>query len=465
MSTIDVRINAWTGSSAPAATLSLARAAAIEADATPESRPPEGHFAPSLLADWRHWLDPRVGWGLVLEDKDDLPHTVRVDGSDAPRPLQRLLAHRKGVVLRWRRDAPGHLRRYYLEDEPEDLGIEAPARGVGKSAVPIYLLLGGGPAVLPWRLQYKLNRNAYVGRLDPEMVGLDRYVDAAVTDWGELDSFDPHAPLIWSVNHGSPDITYLMQKLIAGELWKRWEQDTDFHRRLQLIDRDATADRLVEALHERQPSLVVTTSHGSVGPIEAIRHGARGPGELVDAGYQLLEARAVTAAWSPRGAIWYAHACCSAGTDQRSQYTAHFSEDDDIGSMLRNVESLGSRVSPLPEALLGAAAPLRAFVGHVDPTFDWTLMDPLAKGSLTSGLVFGLYDKLFQQGATIGWALDRVFHEAGGYFGSLHDFLELAEDGIRDDVAILYYRLAGLDRQSLVILGDPAVSLTGARGA
>ena len=466
MSTIDVRINAWAGDSAPAETLSLAHASAIEVDATPEYRPRDGHLAPSELADPRHWLDPRIGWGLVLEDKDDLPDTVRVDGSDAPRPLQKLLAHRKGVVLRWRQDGRSgcYLRRYYVDAEPEYLGIEGAARGVGKSQVPMYLVLGAGPSVLPWRLQYALNRNLYVGRLDPGMVGLDRYVDAAVTDWRRMGSFDPHAPLIWSVNHGHPDITYTMQKHIAAKLWNKWDRDEDFYKRLQLIDDDATTDRLLESLHDRKPNLVVTTSHGVTGPLEAIHRGARGPGELVDARHRPLTTHALTSAWSPRGAIWYAHACCAAGTDQRSQYTAYFPQDGAIGSTLRDMESLGSRVSPLPEALLGATAPLRAFVGHVEPTFDWTLMDPLSKGSMASGLVFGLYDKLFQKGATIGWALDRVFHEAGRYFGSLHDSLELAEAGMRDDQAILYYRLAGLDRQSLVILGDPAVSLTGAKG-
>jgi hypothetical protein len=45
--------------------------------------------------------------------------------------------------------------------------------------------------------------------------------------------------------------------------------------------------------------------------------------------------------------------------------------------MLKNIAATaGARISPLPRALLGAEKPLRAFVGHVEPTFDWTLRDP-----------------------------------------------------------------------------------------
>ena len=35
--------------------------------------------------------------------------------------------------------------------------------------------------------------------------------------------------------------------------------------------------------------------------------------------------------------------------------------------------AFGAFTTPLPRALLGATRPLRAFVGHVEPTFDWTL--------------------------------------------------------------------------------------------
>jgi hypothetical protein len=46
--------------------------------------------------------------------------------------------------------------------------------------------------------------------------------------------------------------------------------------------------------------------------------------------------------------------------------------------------------------LLGAERPLRAFVGHVEPTFDWTLRDPTNKQVLTHVMCAALYDKLYE---------------------------------------------------------------------
>jgi hypothetical protein len=75
----------------------------------------------------------------------------------------------------------------------------------------------------------------------------------------------------------------------------------------------------------------------------------------------------------------------------------------------------GATVAPLPTALLGAPRPLRAFVGHVEPTFDWTLRDPNNKQVVTHVLRAALYKNLYQQDwcTPIGYALKDVFKEAG----------------------------------------------------
>jgi hypothetical protein len=122
----------------------------------------------------------------------------------------------------------------------------------------------------------------------------------------------------------------------------------------------------------------------------------------------------------------------------------------------------GSTVAPLPKALLGAPRPLRAFVGHVEPTFDWTLRDPNNKQVVTHILQSALYDNLYQQGmrTPIGYALKDVYKEAGAFYGAWQDAVRQINDnvtGMRDWA--LYRQLVAMDRQTMVILGDPTVAM------
>jgi hypothetical protein len=93
-----------------------------------------------------------------------------------------------------------------------------------------------------------------------------------------------------------------------------------------------------------------------------------------------------------------------------------------VGRVLNGVATAaGAMVAPLAWALLGAERPLRAFVGHVEPTFDWTLRDPRTKQPLTHVLATCLYDKLYQQGkyrTPIAHALAALYKEAGAFYGS-----------------------------------------------
>ena len=50
-------------------------------------------------------------------------------------------------------------------------------------------------------------------------------------------------------------------------------------------------------------------------------------------------------AWQPDGAIWYCHACCSAGSEAPSAFESLFAETTEVGRVLRSVASLGARVA------------------------------------------------------------------------------------------------------------------------
>jgi hypothetical protein len=162
--------------------------------------------------------------------------------------------------------------------------------------------------------------------------------------------------------------------------------------------------------------------------------------------------------WEPSGAVWYAHACCSAGTDSSTVYGGLFDDGSSNDLLVKGLTSVGACVAPLPKLLLGMRRPLRAFVGHVEPTFDWTLKHPASDASMSDGIVEALYNRLYV-GEPLGMALKSWHQLVWGLYLS-HQGARAQYDAGADNLDdLLYLQLAARDIQSTVILGDPAAAL------
>ena len=459
-------INAWTGEEAPeSAPLAQTLKWGLNRHASGASAK-EKTLAPPPPADLRDWRHANVGWGLVLPENEALSEAERATAADAPEPIQNLVADRKPApVLRYRADlTDGFLRRYYPDRKLQDLSVAGSTPGVGPGCLPRYLLLLGGPDVIPWRFQYSLNMSCFTGRLSLTGEALERYVQALMTDWKGA-ACDPRAPLVWAVNHGASDITALMEAAIARRLCTAYDTDpqNDLSNRKAIFGAAATVAGFVDAVSTSVPALIVTTSHGMTGPLNNPTQLVSQLGFLVDVQRALLAPSALLNAWQPQGAIWYAHACCSAGSDAPSTFVGLLAESSSVATVLKKVaESSGARVASLPEALLGAERPLRAFVGHVEPTFDWTLRNPETGQPLVHALNYALYNSLYQQDrrTPIAFALARLYAEAGEFLAqwlAALDAVNANQPKARERA--LYRQLVAMDRQHAVILGDPTVSL------
>jgi hypothetical protein len=450
-------INAWTGAAA--------------AGSSPDdkanrwvlrTRPPEVRtfLKPPPLADPANWRDPRVGWGLVLAEKPGVSEADLASGADAPGPIRDLLAARAPApVFRYRPGWPERFRLLRNYRDHKDVAISGSPPGVGPGALPRYLLLYGGPEEIPWELQYVLNAGCAVGRLALTGKGLDNYVRALLSGWKDAPARDNHA-VVWATNHGPADITSLMRNSIASRVYEALHQDADFGPNTVFLDgvseKRATGAALAQALAEQRPGLVVTTSHGQTGPLEDPAAMAAHLGLPVDQDGTPLDPGALPKGWSPGGAVWYAHACCSAGSDAQTAFDGLVAAGSEIDRVLKGVAGLGAKVSPLPTALLGADSPLRAFVGHVEPTFDWTLRQPLTGQFLTTPIRESLYDRLFQP-LPVGWALRGLYDQLGALFGQYDASLGAFNRGENTKPALLWCLLAARDIQSMVLLGDPTV--------
>lgn len=448
-----VQINAWLGDRPATSDLAVS-AKRLASDTKRRPRGSGGVLTPEDVSpkDWRH---PQIGWGLILRD-----------GAAIPEPLHDLLKSRPGSpVLRYRPEVPTHLRNPAAKvDIPiikGPTGIEDPA------SLPHYLLIYGSPSDVPWELQYELNKKFYVGRLDLKGEALENYVAALINEWSDS-SADIQQALAWSSVQDSGGITTLMRTAIGEQVVQEWRKDsnTTFHDNIVFLDgaqAPASGTGLVDTLRSRRPALIVTTSHGQTGPLSKPKQMKEQLGLLVDQAGKVIEPTALLAGWQPDGAVWYAHACCSAGCSEHTQFDEQFSAlipvGSDVDQILKGVAALGSLTAPLPKALLGAKKPLRAFIGHVEPTFDLSLRD-VGTGQHLAGLLrTALYREIYTR-KPVGLAFTRWL-SSGGVFSdpynkALADFNQ-NQPGARK--LLLSYLLLNRDRCNTVILGDPTVAL------
>lgn len=458
---LELSINAWSGQ--PGSLSSPLGAKASQWGVQPRLNPVPKMLAAAEPVDLRDWFHEQVGWGLILPENEGATDQERALALDAPEPIIQLVAERsQAPVFRYRADLNHRfLRRYYVDQTPRDIAISGSPRGTGAKCLPRYLLIYGPPGQIPWSLQYVLNSAAFVGRLDLEGEGLKRYVTALRNHWAGFDCH-PERPVVWSVDHGQPDITWLMRRVIAAPLAQELAGDSQIGSELRLLTGgDATISQLSQTLAARKPALIVTTSHGMTGPLANPSLMAKQLGWLVDDQFTLLDPAQLLHSWQPAGAIWYAHACCSAGSDDTTSYHGLVDAGSTVEQTLGAVAALGARVAPLPQQLLGAEKPLRAFIGQVEPTFDWTLRQPETGQVLTASLQSALYQRMHRKRPEpVGLAFEECYRHVGELLAQWNQALrQIAKGQAEASLAALRSQLTALDRQSLVILGDPTACL------
>jgi hypothetical protein len=452
-------INAWTGESSNASPTSKDAEDWILSSGPPRIRT---FLAPQKAADPGNWRDPRVGWGLVLPNNPALTAEESMAAKDAPEPLRELLAKRgeNGNPAPVFRYISGANRVGFLHRNGADIPVSMAPAGTGPGAIPRFLLIYGTPEQIPWQLQYNLNAVCAVGRLTLKGSGLENYVKALLSDWSGSKA-DKTSAVVWAVDHGPSDITDLMRRSIAERVAAKISSDTDLAGNSTYIDGSkspATAATLVAALVSRKPALVVTTSHGQTGPLDNIPMMGENLGLLVDAGHELVKPDSLVAQWQPSGAIWYAHACCSAGSDSQTMFDGLVAQGSAVDQILKGVAKVGARTAPLPEALLGAKEPLRAFVGHVEPTFDWTLQQRFTGQFQTAAIEEALYDRLYQP-QPLGLAFRDFYNRLAGIYAEYDTHLRAFNGGAKREAQMLYSLLLARDVQTMVTLGDPTAIL------
>jgi hypothetical protein len=235
--------------------------------------------------------------------------------------------------------------------------------------VPQYVLMVGGPDVLPFRLQSLMDSVANVGRLDFEtMDHLKQYVQKLIRLETVADPLVKREAILFAPDGGTNDPTYFSREYMVKPLNEHIKQQLNFGT-TALMGADATKQKLVKAMRGAQPALVYTASHGlglTGEPIDqqkkyngAICCQASGPltmndlfcADDVPINEPFLE-----------GSVLFQFACYGYGTPAQSDYT-HWID----GVPEKYAES--DFVAALPKRLLAHPKGPIAYVGHLDTAF------------------------------------------------------------------------------------------------
>lgn len=420
----------------------------------------------------RHGIDgtklEEAGWGIIFAFND--PNVDAIKEALTP-----LLAMRKN-------QAGAHYRSFtgtdaYRPGETKVIFLRRFNIGAGpvdpKNGVPYYLLLIGGPELIPYEFQYQLDVQFAVGRLDFETAAeYENYAKAVVAAETGQTVMDPTATF-FSVTH--PDDSAmakadqsLVQPLVdkLRTVSSHWELTT--HRQ-----QEANRSQLEALLGgDQKPALLFTASHGIEFPLgdprQETHQGAllcnewpgpeqwRGRGELPEDFY--FAGDQLSSSANPSGMIAFHFACYGGGTPQ------HFDFDRSTlsaGNAVIAPKQIANRpfVAHLPKKLLGhPKGGALAVVSHVDRawSYSFSTSEHDAKPQTT---VFEDALTILMEGKPLGWALESFHNRYAELAADLNDEISARNRGM---ARLASFELAtrwteNHDARNYIVLGDPAV--------
>ena len=405
--------------------------------------------------------DPRTaGWTFLVSDKDP--------NKDAVVAALRPLAEARGM-----KDAAKPL--VFTDGGPDSWQGWLVDRFLGLDPagekVPGYVLIVGGPDLVPFGFQALLDQAASVGRVDFETTeDLATYASKLIRLESASDPTVSREALFFATDGGLEDPTYFSRKYMAEPL-STYVRDTHKLGIKTIFGDDATKANLLDTLKQSKAGLVYTASHGlgatsEPQAVQAKYNGAiccRVEGPLTLDG--LLTADDIPMG-DPflEGAVFFQFACFGYGTPAISEY-AHWLPET-FGKPQKNTDR--DFVAALPRRLLSHPRGPIAFIGHLDTAWLHGFADasephtldrwhsriaPFKKavdqllGVQPSGLAMeGLNERYAVCNAVLTNTADRVQRGT----------MNWSDENMR---GFLDTWITRGDAQNYMVLGDPAASL------
>jgi hypothetical protein len=336
---------------------------------------------------------------------------------------------------------------------------------------PYYWLLVGGPAELPFDLQWMLDAGKATGRIEFDGEdGYARYADRVARAEQALSAAQGPPPVFfWSTLHDP--VTRLSNWYMCTPLVKRLETGG------VAVTYREKADATVEAFWDTaktwgaRPGLVYTASHGGMLPKDDPDQAAR-QGALVAMDGTVEGGQADQASSAFRDSIVFNFACYSGGTPSHSDFN-HWVPEYNLGEFIPPT----AFVSHLHRRLLAHPSGPLVAIGHVEPAWFHSFADPANPEEVVRDPAldaewgermqpFKTFVDRVVKGHTVGYAMEL--------FGFLYD--QLGNDIARRINRYLRDNPAGAageqelrrmatrwisrnDYQNYVVFGDPAVRI------
>lgn len=407
-----------------------------------------------------------AGWGIVFHE--DTPQDIR-------QALEPLIAHRRKQIearlvrvdLDYRKGE--QTRTWYQR-------FRISAGSVDPETMPFYLLLIGGPELIPFEFQYLLGVDYGVGRLAFDTAAeYEQYVRSLISY--ESGATVPNAREItyWGTRHANDPATNLSASLLidplangfaaaTGALRKAIHLEVGYERKLSVAD-DATKANLLEVLHGKTPpSVLFTASHGmQMRSGQAAQAATQGALLCQDwAGFGSVKPDHILAAAdigddaNVNGLVAFIFACFGAGTPDADQFLTDLSQADIVPPLAPK-----PFMSALPRRLLthpnGSAI---AVIGHIDRAWAFSIQAP--KVAEPQILPFRNSLGFIMKGSPIGFSLCGQF---GARFSAQSALLASATSpttppALRPtDRELVAAWIERNDSQNYVLLGDPAARI------
>jgi len=411
-----------------------------------------------------------AGWGVIF------PHDV---DPSVPEALEPLLAHREAQVSA---GSPTRFRSFIGPDaqRPDEShrsflirhGV-LPENPVDPDKVPYYLLIVGDPERIPFRFQYGLDVSYAVGRIAFDQP--EQYASyAASVIRSETEPPRDRRVAFFAARNPDDKATPLSADHLVLPLASRL-RDRFGSRVITANVGDGTADGVQGAATKEDlrdllrgpdtPGLLFSATHGMAfpmgDPLQLAHQGALicqdwpGPRQwgrqpITEDLYLSGDDVGDTA---PSGMLAFLFACYGAGTPPTDDFVSQASGEP---APIAPHAFLGR----LPQQLLGhAAGGALAVVGHVERAWSYSFLWPRLGEQLD---VFDGALSALLSGAPLGSAVE-YFNDR---YASLTAELDLAKEDLKygasgDPVGLSGMWTAKNDARNYVILGDPAVRITG----
>ena len=403
-----------------------------------------------------------TGWGIIFHEREDpavreaLLPLIEHRRAQASRDYEHLYQEYNGE--RAYRD--GETREDFLCTRDATLG------GVDPDQMPYYLLLVGGPDLIPFHFQSQLDVHYGVGRICFDTPQEYEKYAKSVIEAETLGGTRDRRVSLFGVRNPDDEVAALMAEYLVPPLAKslakpaRWQKSTGWEVRT-VLGENATKEQLGRLIGgEETPALLFTACHGMGfgcgDPLQRNHQGALlcqdwpGPKKWRQPipPDQYFSADDVGAGGNLAGLVAFHFACHGAGAPAFDEFSVY---SDGVPRPIAPKPF----VTRLPQRLLSSGA--LAVIGHVERAWVYSF---LSKGMKSQVTAFENTLRLLMEGYPVGFAMEHFNLHYAGLAADLTLALQQVDYGEPlSDGEIKGMWIANNDARNYVVLGDPAVRL------